>query len=136
MATENLKGVGDYVKYGVLKLFVFLTYIISHIYDYVTYPFYFIYYHPWLVRQYKKSDHARREDREDCIVFHSLYAPTALNVTMERNGLDTMDKVFDYVSRLPFYLLRYLCTYVLNESLGFLRRPHKYHPIRFDFLIK
>jgi hypothetical protein len=104
MSTENLKGVGDYVKYGVLKLFVFLTYIISHIYDYITYPFYFIYYHPWLVRQYKKSDHARRENREDCIVFHSLCAPTALNVTMERNGLDTMDKVFDYVSKLPFYL--------------------------------
>jgi len=108
MATENLNGVGDYVKYGVLKLFVFLTYIISHIYDYVTYPFYFIYYHPWLVRQYKKSDHARREDREDCIVFHSLYAPTALNVTMERNGLDTMDKVFDYVSK----------TYGAKDGLG------------------
>ena len=97
MAIENVKGVGDFVKYGVLKLFVFLTYIISHIYDYVTYPFYFIYYHPWLTRQYKKEDHARREDRDDCIVFHSLCAPTALNVTMERNGLDTMDKVFDYV---------------------------------------
>jgi len=98
MATENLQGVGDYIKYCILKLFVFLTYIVSHIYDYVTYPIYFIYYHPWLVRQYKKEDHARREDREDCIVFHSLCAPTALNVTVERNGLDTMDKVFDYVS--------------------------------------
>jgi long-chain acyl-CoA synthetase len=108
MSTENLKGVGDYVKYGVLKLFVFLTYIISHIYDYITYPFYFIYYHPWLVRQYKKSDHARRENREDCIVFHSLCAPTALNVTMERNGLDTMDKVFDYVSK----------TYGAKDCLG------------------
>ena len=135
MATENLNGVGDYVKYGVLKLFVFLTYIISHIYDYVTYPFYFIYYHPWLVRQYKKSDHARREDREDCIVFHSLYAPTALNVTMERNGLDTMDKVFDYVSKftsflkMGAYLLKYLVTYLINESLGFLRRPHKFRVI-------
>ena len=120
MATENLKGVGDYVKYGVLKLFVFLTYIISHIYDYVTYPIYFIYYHPWLVRQYKKADHARREDREDCIVFHSLYAPTALNVTMERNGLDTMDKVFDYVSKLQSllkgacYKSMYLLTFLMK----------------------
>jgi len=97
MARENLLGVRDYIKYCILKLFVFLTYIVSHIYDYVTYPIYFIYYHPWLVKQYKKEDHARREDREDCIVFHSLHAPTALNVTVERNGLDTMDKVFDYV---------------------------------------
>ena len=100
MATENLQGVGDYIKYCILKLFVFLTYIVSHIYDYVTYPIYFIYYHPWLVRQYKKEDHARREDRDDCVIFHSLNAPTALNVTVERNGLDTMDKVFDYVSCL------------------------------------
>ena len=97
-ANEGLHGVADYVKFVFLKLFVFLTYIISHIYDYVTYPLYFIYYSPWLVRQYKREDHARREDREDCIVFHSLQTPTAANVTMERNGLDTMDKVFDYVS--------------------------------------
>ena len=98
MAEGSLQGVGDYIKYGVLKIFVFLTYIISHIYDYVTYPIYFIYYHPWLVRQYKKEDHARKEEREDCLIFHSLQAPKESNVTMERNGLDTMDKVFDYVS--------------------------------------
>lgn len=95
---ESLQGASDYIKYCVLKLFVFLTYIISHIYDYVTYPFYFVYYHPWLVRQYKKEDHARREDRGDCIIYHSLNTLTSANVTMERNGLDTMDKVFDYVS--------------------------------------
>ena len=117
-ANEGLHGVADYVKFVVLKLFVFATYIVSHIYDvgssfqvflqplsknifffqYVTYPIYFIYYSPWLVRQYKREDHARREDREDCIVFHSLQTPTAANVTLERNGLDTMDKIFDYVS--------------------------------------
>ena len=47
-------------------------------------------------------DHARREDREDCIIFHSLQAPTAVNITMERQGLDSMDKVFDYVSDFQF----------------------------------
>ena len=67
-------------------------------FQYVTYPIYFIYYSPWLVRQYKREDHARREDRDDCIIFHSLQTPTAANVTLERNGLDTMDKIFDYVS--------------------------------------
>ena len=118
-ANEGLHGVADYVKFVVLKLFVFTTYIVSHIYDvrssfqvssflafvkklfffqYVTYPIYFIYYSPWLVRQYKREDHARREDRDDCIIFHSLQTPTAANVTLERNGLDTMDKIFDYVS--------------------------------------
>ena len=105
MVEIHLKSVGDYVKFGILKLFVFLTYIISHIYDYLTYPIYFIYYHPWLVRQYKKEDHARREDREDCIIYHSLQAPKESNVTMERNGLDTMDKVFDYVKLRIFFVL-------------------------------
>lgn len=94
---ESLNGIGDYVKYGLLKIIVFLTYIISHIYDYVTYPFYFIYYHPWLIRRYKREDHARREDRPDCIIFHSFQSPEKVNVTIERNGLDTMDKVFDFV---------------------------------------
>ena len=55
-----------------------------------------IYIHLFLI------DHARREDREDCIIFHSLQAPTAVNITMERQGLDSMDKVFDYVSDFQF----------------------------------
>ena len=66
--------------------------------DYVTYPIYFIIYHPWLVRKYKREDHARKEERDDCLIFHSLQAPTAVNITMERHGLDTMDKIFDYVT--------------------------------------
>lgn len=107
-ANEGLHGVADYVKFVVLKLFVFTTYIVSHIYDYVTYPIYFIYYSPWLVRQYKREDHARREDRDDCIIFHSLQTPTAANVTLERNGLDTMDKIFDYVCK----------TYGKSDALG------------------
>ena len=32
-ANEGLHGVADYVKFVVLKLFVFTTYIVSHIYD-------------------------------------------------------------------------------------------------------
>jgi len=105
---EHVHSAGDFVKYVILKIILFLTYTISHIYDYLTYPFYFIYYHPWLVRQYKREDHARREDREDCIIFHSLQAPTAVNITMERQGLDSMDKVFDYICN----------TYEKDDALG------------------
>ncbi len=96
---EKLNGVKDYVKYFFLKFFVVLIYIISHVYDYATFPIYAIYYHPWLVRRYKKEEHARQEIRDDCIVYHSLQTPTALNVEIERNGLDTMDKIYDYVSQ-------------------------------------
>ena len=52
---EHVHSAGDFVKYVILKIILFLTYTISHIYDYLTYPFYFIYYHPWLVRQYKRE---------------------------------------------------------------------------------
>ena len=55
-----------------LKLFVVLIYIVSHVYDYVSYPFYYIYYHPWRVRRYKKASHARKEEREDCVIYHSI----------------------------------------------------------------
>ena len=73
--------------------------------DYVTYPIYFIIYHPWLVRKYKREDHARKEERDDCLIFHSLQAPTAVNITMERHGLDTMDKIFDYVTTVSYAFL-------------------------------
>lgn len=86
------------VKYYLLKLLVVLIYFVSHVYDYLTYPIFMIIYHPWRVRRYKKSNHARREDRDDAIIYHSLQEPTEKNTEIERNQLDTMDKVFRYVS--------------------------------------
>jgi hypothetical protein len=55
-----------------LKIFVVLIYVVSHVYDYVSYPIYMIYYHPWRVRRYKKANHARKEEREDCVIYHSI----------------------------------------------------------------
>jgi hypothetical protein len=55
-----------------LKLFVLVIFIVSHLYDYISYPIYFVYHHPWRVRRYKKANHARREDREDCVIYHSI----------------------------------------------------------------
>jgi long-chain acyl-CoA synthetase len=88
----------DMFKHALMKLAVVLIYVVSHCYDYICYPIYFIAHHPWIVRKYKRSNHARREDRDDCVIFHSLAPPSEKNVEMQRHGLDTMDKVFDFVS--------------------------------------
>ena len=89
-------------KHALLKVVVVLIYVVSHLYDYVSYPLYWVYYHPWRVRRYKRSNHARREDRDDgSVVYHSLVEPTEKNAEIRRHGLDTMDKIFDYVSATP-----------------------------------
>ena len=89
----------DAIKYVVLKAVVVLIYVVSHLYDYLFYPVYLVAQHPWRVGRYKRAIHARREDVDDAIVFHSLVEPSEKNVEMRRNGLDTMDKVFAHVSQ-------------------------------------
>ena len=89
----------DYIKYYVLRLFVLFVFVLSHLYDYISYPIYFIIYHPWLVRRYKRENHARLEVRDDCVLYHSLEEPTPINKEVQENDLTTMDAIFDYVSK-------------------------------------
>jgi len=95
---QDFDGPKDYVKYYVLRLFVLFVFVLSHLYDYVSYPIYFVIYHPWLVRRYKRSNHAELEVRDDCVLYHSLEEPTPINKEVKENGLTTMDAIFDYVS--------------------------------------
>ncbi len=62
----------DAAVYVVLKALLALFYVISHVYDYLSYPIYLVAYHPWRVRRYKRMPHARREDREGEVIFHSV----------------------------------------------------------------
>lgn len=81
----------DSVVWFFLKLFVILTYIVSHIYDYISIPFFYLYYRTWRVRRYKRNIHARREDISDSeVVFHSLAEPGPYNIIISRYNLDTM----------------------------------------------
>lgn len=95
---QNFDGPKDYVKYYLLRLFVVFVFVLSHLYDYISYPIYFVIYHPWLVRRYKRSNHAELEVRKDCVLYHSLEEPTPINKEVKENGLTTMDAIFDYVS--------------------------------------
>jgi long-chain acyl-CoA synthetase len=91
-------GIVDTVKYCLLKLLVVFIYITSHVYDYISYPVYFVIYHPWLVRRYGRGIHARREERDDCVIFHSLQEPHEVTIELAANHLDTLPKVFNYVA--------------------------------------
>ncbi len=93
-------GVVGAVKYGLLKTLLAFFYVVSHVYDYLSYPVYLVAYHPWRVRRYKRSNHASRTDcaEDSTIVYSSLVEPSEINRDIDANGLDTMDKMFDYVS--------------------------------------
>lgn len=95
---QDFDGPKDYVKYYLLRLFVLFVFVLSHLYDFVSYPVYFVIYHPWLVRRYKRSNHAELEVRNDCVLYHSLEEPTPINKEVKENDLTTMDAIFDYVS--------------------------------------
>jgi len=95
----ELVGVADHVKYYLLRSLLVLFYIVSHVYDYVCYPFFMLLHAPWLVRRYRKSNHARTERRgPDEMIYHSVEVNGPINVELERNNLRTMDQVFSYVT--------------------------------------
>ena len=99
MEKVKLNGLKDYVKYYLIRTFLVLFYIVSHLYDYLCYPIFLIIYNPWVVRRYRKSNHSRVERRSDeCIIYHSMETSSEINVELERNNLKTMDQVFKHVT--------------------------------------
>lgn len=85
-------------QFALLQVALSIIWVLSQIYDLVTYPFYYAYYKPWIRLKYHQGIHARKEERQSCIIFHSIKTHREVGITMQRNGLDTMDKIFDYVS--------------------------------------
>jgi len=88
----------SWVLYPLFKLLIILIYIISHVYDYVTYPIWYLVQKPWRVRQHRKGIHAKWDEPEDGqMVFHSIVEPTAVNRNIRRYNLNTLEKVFSHV---------------------------------------
>ena len=94
----SFDGVTDYIKYYLLRTFVIFVFIISHVYDYTTYPIYWIVYHPWLVRRYQRSTHSKVEKKTDCVIYDSLEELSPITIEINENNLTTMDAVFDYAA--------------------------------------
>jgi len=99
MDKVELVGAKDHIKYYLIRTLLVIFYIVSHVYDYLCYPIFMLFHSPWLVRRYRKSNHARVERRGSSeSIFHSLEVNGPINVELERHNLTTMDKVFKHVT--------------------------------------
>ena len=43
----------SWLMYPLFRLLISIIYIVSHIYDYLTYPIWYVYQKPWRVRQHR-----------------------------------------------------------------------------------
>jgi len=97
MAFTGKDVLNSIVLYPLLKIVIILIYIISHIYDYLTYPIWFVIQKPWRVLQHRKGIHATWEEHPDGVVYHSKVEPTDINRDIKRYNLHTMEKVYGHV---------------------------------------
>ncbi|CAB4055517.1 ACSL [Lepeophtheirus salmonis] len=68
-----------------------------HIYDYLSYPIYALYYHPWRVRRYRRNVHSTVERKENSIVYEGIIQK--LNPDYRelcKVKVDTMFGAFEY----------------------------------------
>lgn len=86
------------ILYPLLKTVIILIYIVSHIYDYLTYPIWCLIQKPWRVLRHRKGIHSKWEEHPDGLMYHSKVEPSDLNRDMKRYNLNTMEKVFSYVA--------------------------------------
>jgi len=92
------RGVVDsWLLYPLLKILILFIYLVSHIYDYISYPIYYFVQKPWRVRKHRKGIHAKKtSEGEDHVTYHSVQEPTAVNRDMRRFNLNTMEKVLSH----------------------------------------
>lgn len=90
--------VDSWLLYPLFKLLIFVIYLVSHLYDYISYPVYYFVQKPWLVRKHCQAIQARKgEETESTVTYHSTQEPTAVNRDIRRYNLNTMEKIFSHV---------------------------------------
>jgi len=87
----------SWLLYPLFRVLIIFIYIISHIYDYLTYPIWYFVQKPWRVRQHRKGIHSKWDEPENGeIVYHSSIEPGPVNRNLRRYNLNTMEKVFSH----------------------------------------
>jgi len=87
----------SWLLYPLFRILIIFIYIISHIYDYLTYPIWYFVQKPWRVRQHRKGIHSKWDEPENGeIVYHSAVEPGPVNRNLRRYNLNTMEKVFSH----------------------------------------
>jgi len=106
---SNMTNVKDAVVYGLIKSLLVLFYVVSHIYDYLTWPVYSVWYHSWRVRRYKQASHAHKSQTDDgSLVFTSTQAPGPVNKELQEKNVKTMNDVLDHVIIQPYLLKQFI----------------------------
>jgi len=88
----------SWLLYPLLKILIVLIYTVSHVYDYVTYPVWYLAQKPWRTKRVQRSIHSKWEEPENGeVVYHSIVEPTAVNRDLRRYNLNTLEKVWSHV---------------------------------------
>jgi len=88
----------SWLLYPLLKILIIVIYIISHVYDYVTYPIWFLAQKPWRTKRVQRAVHSKwQEPADGQVVYSSIVEPTSVNRDMRRYNLNTMEKVWSHV---------------------------------------
>lgn len=88
----------SWLLFPLLKILIVLIYIVSHVYDYVTYPVWYLAQKPWRTKRVQRSIHSKGEEPENGeVVYHSIVEPTAVNRDLRRYNLNTLEKVWSHV---------------------------------------
>ncbi|KAG5888285.1 hypothetical protein JTB14_006672 [Gonioctena quinquepunctata] len=93
MYLGDMDGVGITVAIGALRALAF-------VYDVLTFPIYVLLQRPWQLRQLSRKIKAKpiQEDAKS-ITYRSTVEPTEHHVTLVREKIDTMVKMFEYCSK-------------------------------------
>lgn len=87
----------SWLMYPLFRLLISIIYIVSHIYDYLLYPVWYIVQKPWRVIQHRKGIHSRWDKPENGeMVYHSSVEPGPVNRNLRRYNLNTLEKVFSH----------------------------------------
>lgn len=73
---------------------------ISYVYDLLTFPVYLILQRPWEKRKASRRIKSRAISKDaTSVTYRSIDAPGAMHVTLEREKVDTLEKVLVWASR-------------------------------------
>ena len=85
----------SWLLYPLFRLLISIIYVVSHVFDYVLYPVWYLVQKPWRVQKHRKGIHSKWDEPENGeIVYHSSIEPGPVNRDLRRYNLNTIEKVF------------------------------------------
>lgn len=74
---------------------------LSYVYDLLTFPVYFILQRPWEKRKASRRIKARPISKDESqVTYRSVDSPKSMHITLEREEIDTLEKVLLWVVKM------------------------------------